>query len=176
MITAQLLVQVGGLTAFALTLLWLYSRELREKYAMGWILTACGLLVLGIFPRLIMVFADASRLAYPSAVLFVAIAAIYLFSMGITVTLTWQRRATLRLAQEIALLRMRIVALEAHASTSTDAGEDAATGCGRSSHSETGAENGYAPSAASPASTVPALSGLVSEAERAWRIQDGNVE
>ena len=52
--------------------------------------------------------ADASRLAYPSAVLFVALGAIYLFAMSVSVSLTRQHRASVRLNQELALLRRRL--------------------------------------------------------------------
>jgi hypothetical protein len=128
MITAERLVQIGGLTAFLLTLHWVYTRELREKYAMGWMLTASGLLVVGLFPRLVMAFARASRLAYPSAVLFVALAAIYVFSMGISVALTWQRRATVRLVQEVALLRLRLGQLEARVDSLSGDDAEAAPG------------------------------------------------
>ncbi len=113
MITAERLVQVGGITAFFLTIYWVYSRDLREKYAIGWLLVGSGLLIVGLFPGLIMTLADASRLAYPSAVLFVALAALYIFSMTVSVALSKQHQATVRLAQHVALIQHDLKKLEA---------------------------------------------------------------
>jgi hypothetical protein len=54
MITAEILMTVGGVSAFILTLAWVRERQLREKYAVIWILVAFGLLILGLFPSLVM--------------------------------------------------------------------------------------------------------------------------
>ena len=56
--------------------------------------------------------ADASRLSYPAAVLFVALAAIYVFSFTVSVSLSRQYRRNTRLNQEIALLELRLRGLE----------------------------------------------------------------
>ncbi len=102
----------GGVIAFLLTIYWVRNRDLREKYAVGWMTVAFLLLLSGLFPGLIMTFADASRLSYPAAVLFVALAAIYVFSLAVSVTLTHQYRRTVRLMQELALLEHRLRRLE----------------------------------------------------------------
>lgn len=112
MMTAERLMLIGGVAAFGLTLYWVYSRELREKYAVSWLLIAAGLLAIGLFPETIMSFADASRLAYPSAVLFAALTAIYIFAMGVSITLSRQHRAMIRMAQELALLRLSVRRLQ----------------------------------------------------------------
>jgi hypothetical protein len=111
-INAENLMLIGGLSAFVLTIYWVRSRDLREKYAVGWVIVAVLLLLLGLFPGLIMRVADASHLSYPSAVLFVALAAIYLFSFLVSVSLTRQYRRNVRLAQEVALLEQRLRELE----------------------------------------------------------------
>jgi hypothetical protein len=98
--TAETLMLVGGVGAFLLTLYWVRSRDLREKYAVIWMLVASMLLVNGLFPSLIMSFASASHLQYPTAVLFVALAMMYLFSFTVSVT------------QEMALLELRLRRLE----------------------------------------------------------------
>lgn len=103
MITAEVLMGVGGFAAFALTLYWVRSRLLREKYAVAWMAVATLLLLAGIFPGTVMWFANATRLSYPSAVLFLALSAIYLFSMSVSLSLTRQRRTIVRLTQELAL-------------------------------------------------------------------------
>jgi len=105
MLTAERLMMMGGITAFLLTLHWVRRRDLREKYAVGWILVASVLLLVGLFPNVLMQMADAARLSYPAAVLFLALAAIYLFAFMVSVTLTRQYRRNVRLTQEIALLQ-----------------------------------------------------------------------
>jgi hypothetical protein len=110
--TAEGLMLAGGVIAFLLTIYWVRNRDLREKYAVGWMTVAFLLLLSGLFPGLIMTFADASRLSYPAAVLFVALAAIYVFSLAVSVTLTHQYRRTVRLMQELALLEHRLRRLE----------------------------------------------------------------
>jgi len=109
---AETLMLAGGVVAFLLTVYWVRSRDLREKYAVLWLMVATLLLLCGLFPEGIMMFADASRLSYPSAVLFVALAAVYVFSLSVSVSLTHQYRRNVRLAQEIALLEYRVRQLE----------------------------------------------------------------
>jgi hypothetical protein len=70
------------------------------------------LLLCGIFPELIMRFADAARLSYPSAVLFIALGAMYLFAFFVTVSMSRQHRQSARLLQEIGLLQSRLLRLE----------------------------------------------------------------
>ncbi len=111
--TAELLMLLGGASAFALTLYWVRRRELREKYAVAWVLLASALLILGLFPSLIKSFAEWAHLSYPAAVLLVALTLIYLFSFTVSVSLTHQYRRNIRLTQEIALLEKRVRDLEA---------------------------------------------------------------
>jgi hypothetical protein len=110
--TAETLMLIGGASAFVLTLYWVRSRDLREKYAAVWLVVAFFLLLCGLFPRVIMAFADQSHLSYPAAVLFVALAAGYFFLFWVSVSLTRQYRRSLRLMQEVALLEYRLRLLE----------------------------------------------------------------
>jgi hypothetical protein len=110
--TAETLMLAGGVTAFLLTVYWVRSRDLREKYALGWLAVASLLLLLGIFPELIMGFAERARLSYPAAVLFVALTLIYLFSFTVSVSLSHLYRRTIRLTQEVAILKQRLGRLE----------------------------------------------------------------
>ena len=112
-VTAELLMLLGGGCAFLLTLRFVYRENLREKYAVAWLATATFLLCLGLFPEFIMQFASASHLAYSSAVLFLALAVIYLFAMSVSILLSHQHRRILHLTQELALLRSRVEASEA---------------------------------------------------------------
>lgn len=103
-LTAESLMFLGGLTAFLLTLYLVRNRELREKYAVGWIVAAVLLLVCGMFPEVLKTAARTVRLSYPAAVLFIALTAIYLFAISVSISLTRQHRRTLRLMQDMALL------------------------------------------------------------------------
>jgi hypothetical protein len=109
---AELLMTIGGVLAFGITLYWVRRRELREKYAAGWVALAALLLVVGLFPNLLMAFADRVHLSYPAAVLFVALTLIYLFAFAVSVALTTQYRRNVRLTQELALMEERLRRLE----------------------------------------------------------------
>ena len=109
---AERLMLVGGVAAFLLTVYWVRRRKLRERYAIGWLLVGVILLLCGVFPGIIMRFADAARLSYPSAVLFIALAAMYFFSFFVTVSLTRQYRRNVRLLQELAILNSRLREVE----------------------------------------------------------------
>lgn len=109
---AELLMLLGGTSAFVLTVYWVRHRDLREKYAVGWLAVAFLLLLCGLAPSGIMAFADASRLSYPAAVLFIALAMIYVFSFSVSLSLTRQYRRSVRMAQELALLHGRLNELE----------------------------------------------------------------
>ncbi len=110
--TAEFLMLVGGGTAFAITLHWVRRRELREKYAVAWMALATALLLIGLFPTVIMWFADRARLSYPSAVLLISLTLIYLFSFTVSVSLTHQYRRNTRLTQELGILEERVRQLE----------------------------------------------------------------
>lgn len=109
--TAETLMLAGGVTAFALTFAWVRSRQLREKYAVMWMAFASLLLLMGAFPQIVMGLADATRMAYPSMVLFLSLGVIYLFSMSVSLSLTRSRRTTVRLMQEFAITRYELDSL-----------------------------------------------------------------
>ena len=98
----------GGLAAFLLTTHWVRSRRLREKYAVYWLGMASLLLAVGLFPNLLMGFAETVHLAYSSAALFWALGFIYLFAMSTSVSISQQHRKMIRLNQELALLRYEV--------------------------------------------------------------------
>jgi hypothetical protein len=112
MLSAELLMTIGGAVAFLLTINWVRSRDLREKYAVVWICVAFALLIIGLFPGLVMYFASEAHLAYPSAVLFVALAAIYVSTFSMSVSISRQYRRNARLMQEFAIMEMRLRELE----------------------------------------------------------------
>lgn len=110
--TAETLMLAGGLSAFVLTLSWVRTRELREKYAVVWMLVASLLLLCGIFPKTIMALASACNLSYAAAVLFIALAMIYVYAFTVSVSLSRQYRRNIRLTQELALMESRLRKLE----------------------------------------------------------------
>lgn len=112
-LSAERLMFVGGVGVFLLTLRWVRRRDLNEKYAVAWLGVAFLLLLCGLFPVLIKGFADAAHLAYSSAVLYIALAAMYLFSYSVSVSLSRLYRRNVRLTQELALLEARLRELEA---------------------------------------------------------------
>jgi hypothetical protein len=117
---AELLMLLGGITAFVLTVYWVRNRDLREKYAVAWLTVAFLLLLCGLMPDAIKRLAEGSRLSYPAAVLFVALTAIYLFAFTVSVSLTRQYRKNVRLMQELALLERRVRGLEGRIGMTND--------------------------------------------------------
>ena len=109
---AERLMQLAGVVQFILTIHWVRNRELRERYAIGWIIVASVLLLCAMFPDTIKRFADVWRLAYPTAVLFVSLVLVYVFSFFVTVSLTRHHRRNLKLVQELAILEHRLRTLE----------------------------------------------------------------
>lgn len=109
---AERLMMLSGIASFVMTLYWVRNRELREKYALGWTALAVLLLVAGMFPEGVKWFADWAHLSYGVAVLFVALGLIYVFSIMLTVSLTRQYRAHVRLTQDLAIAEQRIQRLE----------------------------------------------------------------
>ena len=121
--TAERLMLLGGIGSFVLTLYWVRSRDLREKYAVGWTALAALVLVIGLFPESIMWLANMAHLSYPAAVLFIALGLIYVFSFVLTVSLTRHYRANVRLTQDYAILEERLRRVEQelrHARIGTD--------------------------------------------------------
>jgi hypothetical protein len=112
MINAEFLMLLGGVGAFVMTLYWVRVRELRERYAIGWLAVATLLLLTGLFPDVLKGLADKAHLSYPALVLFVALGLIYLNSFFVSVQLTKSYRWNVRLTQQMALLEERLRRLE----------------------------------------------------------------
>ncbi len=110
---AERLMMVGGVAGFGLTLYWARTRHLGERHALGWMAAATIGLVCGLFPHTLMELADASRLSYPAAVLFIALGVGYVYAFAVSVALTRLHRRCVRLLQAVALLEHRVRELEA---------------------------------------------------------------
>ncbi len=112
MITAERLMLVGGIAVFLLTISWVRTRELREKYGLMWLGVATLVLLVGVFPDYLEAMARQANLSYPALVLFMTLGLLYPFSFFVTVSLSRQYRRSARLLQEVALLECRVRELE----------------------------------------------------------------
>ncbi len=112
MINAEFLMLIGGIGAFLMTLYWVRVRELRERYAVGWLAVATLLLVIGLFPDRLEKLAHWAHLSYTALVLFVSLGLIYINSFFVSVGLSKHYRWNVRLTQQMALLEERLRRLE----------------------------------------------------------------
>jgi hypothetical protein len=111
-INAELLMLIGGVGAFVMTLYWVRVRALRERYAVTWLLVASLLLLLGLFPDVIKWAAEKAHLSYPALVLFVSLGMIYTNAFFVSVSLSKHYHWNVRLTQQIAILEERLRKLE----------------------------------------------------------------
>lgn len=104
--------------AFALFVLavivWmLLSHRLREKYAVLWLIIGVVMLVLTLFPDLLVWFSNVLGVQVPSNLLFVGALALL---VGVTLHQSWELSTaedeTRRVAEEVAILRADLDALE----------------------------------------------------------------
>lgn len=111
-LNAENLMRFGGIAVFILTIYWVRSRGLREKYGVAWVCVATLLLLCGVFPDALKHVAEMAKLSYPSAVLFLSLATVYVFSFSVSLSLSKHHRSNVRLTQEIAILEHRLIQLE----------------------------------------------------------------
>ena len=109
---AEHCILVGGITAFLITLYWVRRRELRVKYALGWLGIGLILLIVGLFPGILMGTANCLHFSYAGLVAYITASMLFLFAFSVSISLSRQYRRNIRLTQEIALLEQRINNLE----------------------------------------------------------------
>ena len=112
MFNAELILLIGGVFVFCLTLFMVTRREMREKYALGWMCIATTILLIGIFPNVIFELSGWLRLDQKSLVLGFFIALVYFFSFTVTISLSRLYRRSVQLAQEVSILEERLRKLE----------------------------------------------------------------
>ncbi len=102
-----------GVCIFAFVIYLLVTRQLREKYAILWLVLALTLLVLGVFPGLLTAATAALGVQLPVNLLFTAAIVVLL---GVALHLSWElsqiEDETRRLAEEVAILGTRLDELE----------------------------------------------------------------
>lgn len=123
---------MGNIAAFLLALAivalvveLVRRKKLREKYAALWLIVGVATLVLAAFPRLLNIVAEYVGVQIPSNLLF---AMSILMLLGVCLHLSWEisvvEDETRTLAEEVAILRAQVEALEGHtgvvAATRTD--------------------------------------------------------
>lgn len=119
---------IGAVLVLGLMLELLRRRQLKEKYAALWLVVGLGVLVLIIAPGLLTTVSEALGFEVPSNFLFFIALTLLL---GVTVHLSWElsrvEEETRELAEEIAIVNMRldeVVAAAAQDSDRSTAGRD----------------------------------------------------
>lgn len=112
-----------ALIVLAIIIAMLLRRQLREKYAILWLIIGLALLVLALFPELLIGLSKILGVAVPSNLIF-ALAIVLL--VGVALHLSWElsraEEEVRRLAEEVAILRADVDRLDArHARTDTPA-------------------------------------------------------
>lgn len=106
---AQLLALVAGFGTLLFVVELVRRRQLREKYAVMWVLLAIGMGVLAFFPRILDRFAGVLSIRDPANVLFVVATLVLL---GIVIHLSWElsrlETETRRLSEDLALMRLEV--------------------------------------------------------------------
>jgi len=100
---------IGAVLVLGLMVELLRRRQLKEKYAALWLVVGLGVLVLLVAPGLLTTVSDALGFEVPSNFLFFIALTLLL---GVTVHLSWElsrvEEETRELAEEIALVSMRL--------------------------------------------------------------------
>jgi hypothetical protein len=107
---------IGSCITLALLFEMMRRRQLREKYAVFWALVAVATLVVAVFPGLLARASDLLGVAVPSNLLFfVASMVLFVVSVQHSSELGRLEERNRTLAEELALLRVRLESLEADA-------------------------------------------------------------
>jgi hypothetical protein len=110
--TAERLLLMAGIAGFITIVHWVRKRELREKYAIGWLLIAGLALAICLYPKAVVQFAQWAKLSNATAVLFGTIVVLLLFCFSVSVSLSRSYKNNKMLFQELALLEKRVRELE----------------------------------------------------------------
>ncbi|PCE14951.1 hypothetical protein AUC47_02085 [Microbacterium sp. SZ1] len=107
-----------ALIVVTLIIVMLLRRQLREKYAILWLLIGITILILSIFPSLLIGLSAFLGVAVPSNLIF-ALSIVLL--VGVTLHLSWELSQAedeiRRVAEEVAILRTSVEKLEARGDT-----------------------------------------------------------
>jgi len=111
-----------ALIVVTLIIVMLLRRQLREKYAILWLLIGIAILVLSVFPSLLLGLSSFLGVAVPSNLIF-ALSIVLL--VGVTLHLSWELSQAedeiRRVAEEVAILRAAVEKLTAQRPSVDDA-------------------------------------------------------
>lgn len=121
---AHILVLLATLLSLALIVRQVRLRRLRAKYALLWLLVALALTPLALAPGLLDASADLVGIAYgPALLLVIGFAFFALLSLHFSYELSRLEERARALAEETALMRERLEALEGERTNAEDHGE-----------------------------------------------------
>jgi hypothetical protein len=109
---------VFALTVVILIVVLLLRRQLREKYAILWLLIGTAILVLSVFPSMLVSLSTFLGVAVPSNLIF-SLAIVLL--VGVTLHLSWELSQAegeiRRIAEEVAILRTGVERIQTNISS-----------------------------------------------------------
>ncbi|MFF3028517.1 DUF2304 domain-containing protein [Microbacterium sp. NPDC057944] len=112
---------IFALFILAMIVWMLLSHRLREKYAILWLVIGVAMLVLTVFPDLLTLLAQSLGVQVPANLLFVGALALL---VGVTLHQSWELSTaedeTRRVAEEVAILRAEVEALQRRADQRED--------------------------------------------------------
>ncbi len=121
---SRLIAAVGALFFFLLVLELVRRRRLQERYTVLWFVLALGMLAGAVFPKLLELLADLFGVRDTNAALFALLLLLLLaLAFESTIAASSQSERITRLAQENALLRMRIAKRRAGTKATEDDAE-----------------------------------------------------
>lgn len=109
---------IFALVVLGIIIALLLKRQLREKYAVMWLVIGVAFLVLAVFPGILNALARVLGVQVPSNLLFALVLALLI---GVTLHLSWElstaEEETRRVAEDVAILRAEVEQLRRHAAS-----------------------------------------------------------
>ena len=108
------ILSVIGSIIFLLMILWsVRQKKLKEAYALLWLVTGIGMLVISVFPALLHYISELVGIFYPPATLFLLLlCGVIMILFQYSLLLSRNQEKVSRLAQEIALLKNELEKLK----------------------------------------------------------------
>jgi len=105
----QLISLAFSLLFLIFLLVQIYRQRLKEAYALLWLLTGVGIVILAAFPQLLFFISNLVGIFYPPATIFLfAIMLLFLIVLQYSMVLSKQNEAIRSLSQKLALLEREV--------------------------------------------------------------------
>lgn len=101
-----------GTAILTCTIELIRRRKLWEEYALLWLLSGTVILILGVFPQIISTISAVLGLAYLTTLLLIAFLFLLSIVMHFTKVISKQTEREVKLAQQLAILKMKLEKLE----------------------------------------------------------------